>query len=142
MVGVVLVAHGMLGEAVVQTLRGVVGAFDGIEAVVSAPKDGPDVIHDRIAAAVDRVDSGDGVLILTDMLGDTQTNQSEVVARETGAEVVAGANIPMLIKLIEERGRCDLRTLASTLPRYGREHIFWVTDPECGLRRRAGTGRT
>src|SRR5262245_10738771 len=142
MVGVVLVAHGSLGEAVVQTLRGVVGAFEGIEAVVSAPKDGPDVIHDRIAAAVAHVDSGEGVLILTDMLGDTQTNQSEVVARETGAEVVAGANIPMLIKVIEERGRCDVHTLARTLPTYGRDHIFWVTDPECGLRRRTGSGRT
>ena len=47
-----------------------------------------------------------------------------------------------MIKVLEERGRCDLRTLARALPRYGRDHIFWVTDPECSLRRRTGTGRT
>lgn len=129
MVGLVVVAHGRLSEAMVHTLESVVGKLDAVEAVTTAPTDGPQVIRERIAAAVRRVDRGRGVLIATDMLGDTQTNLSLAVARETGAQVVAGVNMPMLIKLSSVRQEMDPGSLAQFIRRYGQEHIFCVTAP-------------
>src|SRR5207245_8339798 len=96
MVGIVVVGHGRLGEEMVQILEGVLGPLDGLASVATAYSDPPDVIRERIASAVRRVDRGAGAIILTDMLGDTPTNLSLAVARETGAEVVAGDNIQIL----------------------------------------------
>jgi len=87
----------------------------------------PEEIRERIREAVARVRRDRGVLIMTDMLGDTQTNQSIAVARELGAEVVAGVNMPMLVKATTARGGCDARALAELLTRYGRDHIVWAT---------------
>ena len=72
----------------VRTSRDVVGKLDAVEAVTTAPTDGPQEIRERIAAAVRRVDRGAGVLIVTDMLGDTQTNLSVAVARARPAREV------------------------------------------------------
>ena len=129
MVGLVVVGHGRLSEEMVQTLESVVGKLDAVEAVTSTPTDGPQEIRERISAAVRRVDRGSGVLIVTDMLGDTQTNLSLAVARETGAQVVAGVNMPMLIKLSSVRWEMDPGSLAQFIRRYGQEHIFCVTAP-------------
>jgi mannose PTS system EIIA component len=129
MVGLVVVGHGRLSEEMVHTLESVVGKLDAVEAVTTAPSDGPQAIRERIAAAVRRVDRGQGVLIATDMLGDTQTNLSLAVARETGAQVVAGVNMPMLIKLSSVRQEMDPGSLAQFIRRYGQEHIFCVTAP-------------
>src|SRR5437016_8301227 len=127
MVGMVVVGHGRLGEEMVQTLESVLGHLDGIESVSTRSDDTPESIRERILAAVRRVDRGQGVIILTDMLGDTPTNQSLAIARECGAEVVAGVNMPILIKLTSARDQMDARTLARFLQRYGQEHIFWAT---------------
>jgi mannose/fructose-specific phosphotransferase system component IIA len=72
------------------------------------------------------------------MLGDTQTNLSVEIARETGAEVLAGVNMPVLVKMMGARETMDARTLAGFLRRYGQEHIFWPTEP----REPVGTGTT
>src|SRR5262249_60255672 len=96
MVGLVVVGHGRLSEAMVEALQNVVGPLEGVEAVTSAPSAGWQDILDDIRAAVRRVDRGQGVLIVTDMLGDTPTNMSALVARETGAQVVAGVKKTLL----------------------------------------------
>jgi mannose PTS system EIIA component len=127
MVGIVVVGHGRLGEEAVQTLQSVVGPIDAFEAVTTSAIDRPEEMRAKIRAAVDRVRRDRGVLIMTDMLGDTQTNQSIAIAREMGAEVVAGVNMPMLLKATTARGGCDARALAELLTRYGREHIVWAT---------------
>ena len=129
MVGIVVVGHGRLAEEMVQALEGVLGPLDGLASVVTAYSDSPDAIRERIATAVRGVDRGDGAIILTDMLGDTPTNLSLAVAREMGAEVVAGVNMPILVKLSTVRGQMDARSLAGFILRYGREHIFWATAP-------------
>src|SRR5213593_3295114 len=134
MVGIVVVGHGRLAAEMVQTLEGVVGPIDALEAVVTSYADRPESIRARIAAAVGRVDQGDGVVILTDMLGDTPTNQSLAIARETGSEVVAGVNMPMLIKLTTARGQMDARSLARFIHRYGQDHIVWATEPPARAR--------
>lgn len=129
MVGLVVVGHGRLSESMVETLESVVGTLDAVEAVTSDPEEGPQEIRDRISEAVRRVDRGQGVLIATDMLGDTQTNMSLAVARETGAQVVAGVNMPMLVKLSSVRHEMPPGSLAQFIRRYGQEHIFCVTAP-------------
>ena len=127
MVGIVVVGHGRLANEMVQTLEGVLGPLEGVVSVSTAYTDTPEAIRERIAAAVRQVDRGRGVIIVTDMLGDTPTNQSLAVAREIGAEVVAGVNMPILIKLTTARGQMDAHTLARFIQRYGQEHIFWAT---------------
>jgi mannose PTS system EIIA component len=129
MTGIVVVGHGRLAEAMVNVLEGILGPVEAVAAVTTSPCDGCDVIEARIEAAVRRVSGENAVLILTDMLGDTQTNVSVAVARLTGAEVVAGVNMPMLIKAASERERLDTPALAELLRRYGQEHIFWATEP-------------
>ena len=129
MVGIVVVGHGRLANEMVQTLEGVLGPLEGVVSVSTAYTDTPEAIRERIAAAVRQVDRGRGVIIVTDMLGDTPTNQSLAVAREIGAEVVAGVNMPILIKLTTARGQMDAHTLARFIQRYGQEHIFWATAP-------------
>ena len=129
MVGIVVVGHGRLAEEMVQTLESVLGRIEAVEAVATSYNDPPEAIRSRLADAVARVDRGKGVIILTDMLGDTPTNQSLAIARQTGAEVVAGVNMPILIKLTTARGgETDARTLARFIQRYGQEHIFWATE--------------
>jgi PTS system mannose-specific IIA component len=127
MVGIVVVGHGRIAEEAVRTLQSVVGTIDAFEAVSTSTIERAEEIRARIAEAVTRVRRDRGVLILTDMLGDTQTNQSIAIAREMGAEVVAGMNMPMLVKATTARGGCDARALAELLTRYGQEHIVWAT---------------
>ena len=134
MVGIVVVAHGRLAAEMVQTLEGVLGPIDGLEAIVTSYDDRPESIRTRIETAVRRVDHGDGVIILTDMLGDTPTNQSLAIARETGCEVVAGVHMPILIKLTTARGQMDARSLARFIHRYGQDHIVWATEPPARAR--------
>jgi len=134
MVGIVVVGHGRLAAEMLQTLEGVLGPIHGLEAIVTSYDDRPECIRTRIEAAVRRVDHGDGVIILTDMLGDTPTNQSLAIARETGCEVVAGVNMPILIKLTTARGQMDARSLARFIHRYGQDHIVWATEPPARAR--------
>src|SRR5437899_12408994 len=124
MVGIVVVAHGRLAAEMVQTLEGVLGPIDGLEAIVTSYDDRPESIRTRIETAVRRVDHGDGVIILTDMLGDTPTNQSLAIAREAGGEVVAGVNMPILIKLTTARRQMDARSRARFVHRYGQDHTL------------------
>jgi len=127
MVGIVVVGHGRLGEEAVATLESVIGSMEAFEAVATSAAERPEVMRRRIVEAVGRVRRDGGVLIMTDMLGDTQTNQALAVARELGAEVVAGVNMPMLVKATTARGDCEARALAELLAQYGREHIVWAT---------------
>jgi PTS system mannose-specific IIA component len=137
MVGLVVVGHGRLGEEMVQTLESVLGPVEALEAVANSSSDPPETVRARIEGAVHRVDRGAGVIILTDMLGDTPTNQSLAIARDTGAEVVAGINMPILIKLATMRDDMDAHALAGFIQRYGQEHIFWATEPPAARRRQA-----
>jgi len=135
MVGIVVVGHGRLAEEMVRTLEGVLGQVDGLMAVVSDPADRREQVRTRIEDAVHRVDRGRGVLILSDMLGDTETNQSLAIARTCGAEVVAGVNMPMLMKLASARKQMDARALAGLLRRYGQDHIVWATEAPAVVRK-------
>src|SRR5439155_11948907 len=79
MIGIVVVTHGRLGEEMVRTLNGVLGPVPGLRAVSSIEAD-PEIVKGEIRRMLERVDDGDEVLVLTDMLGDTATNLSLMVA--------------------------------------------------------------
>jgi len=127
MIAIVVVTHGRLGEEMVQTLRGVLGTVPRLEAVSTIEAD-PEVVKAKIRRAIEHVEDGEGTLILTDMLGDTATNLSLNVAGGSRAEVVAGVNMPMLIKAATSRATMGLRDLAAFIREYGRDHIFWASE--------------
>lgn len=127
MVGVVVVGHGRLGEAMVEALESVAGPQPQFVSVASRGRESAETIRGRIADSVREVNAGDGVIICTDMLGDTETTQALRVARDTGAEVLAGVNMPMLLKLCTDRKRADAPALAGLLLHYGRDHICCPT---------------
>lgn len=134
-VGVVVVGHGRFAAEMVETLLSVVGDVDGIEGVACRPDADVDVIREAILRAVERVDEGAGCVVFTDMLGDTASNASlEVASTHEGVEVVAGVNMPMLIKLTTSRSGTTARELADFILGYGQEHIH------CPTRRSARAG--
>jgi PTS system mannose-specific IIA component len=95
---------------------------------VSSTETDPEIVKGEIRHMLERVDDGDGVLVLTDMLGDTATNLSLMVADTSRAEVVAGVNMPMLVKAASARRTMGLRDLAGFIREYGRDHIFWASE--------------
>lgn len=129
LVGVVVVGHGRLALEMVETLSSVVGPLAGVQAVVYQMDADPEEIRGSLRDAVEAVDTGAGAIIFTDMLGDTACNASMQVAEQRQhVEVLAGVNMPMLIKLTT--ARMEMRAapdLASFIRRYGQDHICWPT---------------
>ena len=99
MIGLVLVTHGRLAVEFRSALEHVVGPQRQIEAVTIGPDDDVEQCRKDIIEAVKRVDSGDGVAILTDMFGGTPSNLAISVMSRPQVEVLAGINLPMLVKL-------------------------------------------
>ena len=99
MIGMVLVTHGRLAVEFLAALEHVVGRQKQIQTVTIGPEDDMDMRRGEIIEAVREVDSGDGVVVLTDMFGGTPSNLAISVMGTCRTEVVAGINLPMLIKL-------------------------------------------
>ncbi len=129
MIGIVLVGHGALAPAVLRSVEGVLGhSVPGMLAVGAAADDTLESLKDRIGAAAASVDEGQGVIILTDMFGDSATNVSIALARQAHVQVVTGVNLPILLKVVSARQAMDLETLARFVVQYGRDHIL-LADP-------------
>src|SRR5436309_15040577 len=103
MIGLVLVAHGRLALEFRAALEHVMGPQKQIEAVTIGVDDDSDLCRRDIIEAVNRVDSGDGVAILTDMFGGTPSNLAISCMSRPKVEVLAGINLPMLVKLAKVR---------------------------------------
>jgi mannose PTS system EIIA component len=123
MIGVVIVAHGGLAGEFRAALEHVVGRQEGLEAFSIGPDDDVEVRRMELIEAVRRVDSGGGVVVLTDMFGGTPSNLAISVMGETGAEVLAGINLPMLIKLASVRGDAPLAEAVKAAKEAGRKYI-------------------
>ena len=133
MIGLVLVSHGRLAEEFQRAMEHVVGPQSQIATVCIGPEDDMDACKRDILGCVDRVDQGDGVVILTDMFGGTPSNLAISVMEETHAEVIAGLNLPMLIKLASVRGREPLDVCVAHAQDAGRKYISvasWVLQGE------------
>ncbi len=103
MIGLVLVTHGRLAEEFTAALEHVVGPQDAVSAICIGPDDDMEKRRADILSAVEAADSGDGVVLLTDMFGGTPSNLAISIMDKARVEVIAGLNLPMLIKLASLR---------------------------------------
>ena len=123
MIGLVLVTHGRLAVEFRAALEHVVGQQKQIETVTIGPDDDVEQRRRDIIEAVKRADAGDGVVILTDMFGGTPSNLAISVIQQGPIEVIAGVNLPMLIKLAEVRSKLPLDQAALAAQEAGRKYI-------------------
>jgi len=123
MIGLVLVTHGQLAEEFLHAVVHVVGPQEKFATICIGPDDDMDVRRDDIVAAVSSVDEGDGVIILTDMFGGTPSNMAISVMEEGRVEVIAGVNLPMLIKLASIRHNETLLPALLAAQEAGRRYI-------------------
>jgi PTS system mannose-specific IIA component len=124
MIGIVLVTHGQLASAFRAALEHVVGRQDQIETISIGPDDDIEQRRMEIVTAIKRVDTGDGVAVLTDMFGGTPSNLAISVMYGTNIEVVAGINLPMLIKLVSVRETLCLEQAVVQAQDAGRKYVY------------------
>jgi len=123
MIGLVIVTHGRLAEEFVLAMEHVVGPQSAVEAICIGPEDDMEKRRQDILNACNRVDTGGGVILLTDMFGGTPSNLAISVMEQTQAEVIAGLNLPMLIKLASVRTRQSLEEAVACAQEAGRKYI-------------------
>jgi PTS system mannose-specific IIA component len=123
MIGIVLVSHARLAEELVAALEHVVGAQSDIATVCIGPNDDMERRRQDIVDSVARVDTGNGVILLTDMFGGTPSNLAISVMNERNVEVIAGVNLPMLVKLASVRGKATLVDAVREAQDAGRKYI-------------------
>lgn len=123
MIGMVLVTHGHLAREFRSALEHVVGPQKDIETISIGPEDDMEQRRQDIVAAVATVDSGEGVVLLTDMFGGTPSNLAISIMNGSHVEVVAGINLPMLIKLASVRDGANLEQAVSQAQDAGRKYI-------------------
>jgi mannose PTS system EIIA component len=128
MTGLVVVAHFNLGREMVAATELIMGKQEQFVAIDIFPDDQVEKIKEKIVAAIKGSNTGDGVIILTDMFGGTPSNISLSFLEEDKVEVVAGVNLPMLIKLVAYREGRALDELADFITQYGQRNIYRATD--------------
>ncbi len=134
MVGILIVSHGRLADALISSVQSLVGSLEKIRGVSIWSKDREEV-EDRIQKKMTEVDDGDGVVILTDILGGTPTNLSLSFLENKKVEVVTGVNMPMLLTLASYRKGKTLREISSLVKESGRRSIVLAREI-FGLKRR------
>jgi PTS system mannose-specific IIA component len=123
MIGMVLVTHGRLAAEFVAALEHVVGPQGNVAAVCIGPDDDMEKRRQDILRCVGEVDAGDGVVLLTDMFGGTPSNLAISVMDKAKIEVIAGINLPMLIKLASLRQSETLQNAVRGAQEAGRKYI-------------------
>lgn len=123
MIGMVLVTHGRLAEELIAALEHVVGPQDNVRCVCIGPDDDMEQRRANIMDSITEVDDGNGVVLLTDMFGGTPSNLAISVMDKANVEVLAGANLPMLIKLASVRETETLLGAANCAQEAGRKYI-------------------
>jgi PTS system mannose-specific IIA component len=123
MIGLVIVTHGRLAEEFVAAMEHVVGPQPAVAAICIGPDDDMEARRRQIVEAARTVDEGGGVILLTDMFGGTPSNLAISAMDEAHAEVIAGLNLPMLIKLASVRGREPLQACVAHAQEAGRKYI-------------------
>ncbi|HEY7544767.1 MAG TPA: PTS sugar transporter subunit IIA [Blastocatellia bacterium] len=128
MIGGVIVTHGQLANELVAAAEMIVGEINHITAVSIGWHDDVDVAREGIERAIERVDQGSGVLILTDMFGGTPTNIAASFLGQSSVEVVTGVNLPMVVKVATHDKDLSLQELARRVRDQGREQIQLAGD--------------
>ncbi len=123
MIGLVIVTHGGLAKEFRAALEHVHGPQDQLAVISIGPDDDMELRRNEILAAITQVESGNGVILLTDMFGGTPSNLAISVMEDAKVEVIAGVNLPMLIKLASVRGESSLSEAISEAQEAGRKYI-------------------
>jgi mannose PTS system EIIA component len=123
MLGIVVVTHGKLAEAFISVTEHVVGKQAQIRGVGIEPEDNAEAARERILQAIKEVNTGKGVVVLTDMFGGTPSNLAISVMKMEGVEVIAGVNLPMMIKLASVRGKVPLDEAVAQAQEAARKYI-------------------
>jgi PTS system mannose-specific IIA component len=123
MIGLVIVTHGGLALEFRNALEHVVGGQTQLETVAIGPEDDPTECRQQILDAIRRVENGSGVIILTDMFGGTPSNLAISVMDEANAEVIAGINLPILVKLASIRTELNLAEAVAMARDAGKKYI-------------------
>ena len=129
MIGIVICCHGKMGEGMRDAAEMIIGPQEQLSTISVKPGDGGSEILEGLTTAIKEVDSGDGVLLLTDLFGGTPTNIGCALLGEADVEVVTGFNLPLLIKaLTSRRDVIILSELARIAAEYGQRHISIAGD--------------
>ena len=123
MIGIVLVSHGRLADELRLAMEHVVGAQQNVATVCIGADDDMETCRAEIEAGIARVDTGDGVVLLTDMFGGTPSNLAISMMNRPGVEVIAGVNLPMLVKLAKVRSSKTLGECVDCAQNAGRKYI-------------------
>ncbi len=123
MIGLVLVTHGRLAEEFLSTLEHIVGPQKNVAVVCIGPDDDMEERRQEIIDKVEATQDGDGVVLLTDLFGGTPSNLAISVLEQDKVEVIAGINLPMLIKLASVRGKESLNKTVEQAQEAGRKYI-------------------
>ncbi len=123
MIGLVLVTHGNLAVEFVSAMQHVVGKQDQVEAVCIGPEDDMEMRRAEILEKVGKVDSGSGVVVLTDMFGGTPSNLAISIMSRANVEILAGMNLPMLIKIASLRKEKNLKDTVEGAQEAGKKYI-------------------
>ena len=123
MIGLVLVTHGNLAKEFISAMQHVVGQQEQIESVCIGPEDDMEMRRNEILEKANAVNSGDGVVLLTDMFGGTPSNLALSIMDRAKVEILAGINLPMLIKIAGLRKENDLKKTVEGAQDAGKKYI-------------------
>lgn len=129
MIGLLVVSHGNLAHALLETATEIVGPFDAAEALAISRQERLDDVESRLRSAVVRVRRSGGVLVLVDMFGGTAANVALQLVGDLEVEIVTGANLPMLLKLSSLLPTAsDLSDLAQLIKFYGQRNVLVASE--------------
>lgn len=128
MIGIVLVTHGRLADELRAVMEHVVGPQTALATVCIGPDDDMEQRRSEIMDRAREMDGGDGVIVLTDMFGGTPSNLAISIIDRSGVEVIAGVNLPMLIKLASVRSEATLKQASEAARDAGRKYISIASE--------------
>ncbi len=128
MIGIVIVTHKELAEALISVCNLILGRQEAMVAVSLDPSAAPETSRQQIQRALSQVNNGNGVIILTDMLGGTPSNLTLTFLQEGKVEVVTGVNLPMLMRLSALRQEKNLAEVALALKKSGQKGIAVASE--------------
>jgi PTS system mannose-specific IIA component len=128
MIGLVLVTHGRLAAEFVVAMEHVVGPQEQIASICIGAEDDMEARRNDIAAAIQNVDDGSGVIVLTDLFGGTPSNLAISLMKSEKIEVIAGVNLPMLIRLDGARRKMDVKAAVAAAREAGRKYISVASE--------------
>ncbi|WP_296681144.1 PTS sugar transporter subunit IIA [Novosphingobium sp.] len=128
MIGLILVTHGKLAEEFVHAMEHVVGRQEAVETVCIGPNDDMEARRREIAAKIKCVNAGQGVIVLTDLFGGTPSNLAISLMEAGAVEVIAGINLPMLIRLAKARSCMPIENAVTAARDAGRTYITVASE--------------